>query len=108
MENNLPPESSAAPPRSGMGGKERVPSPWELDTDWQEAPKDLKKIRPLPPTPPPAPPPAAEPAKPKIEVESAEPREAYVPRVRRLQPVPEREGSWPALICRRSSVFWVA
>jgi hypothetical protein len=98
MENNLPPESSAAPPRSGMGGKERVPSPWELDTDWQEAPKDLKKIRPLPPTPPPAPPPAAEPAKPKIEVESAEPREAYVPRVRRLQPVPEREGSWPALI----------
>jgi hypothetical protein len=99
MENDLPPEHPAS-----SGGKERAPSPWELDHDWQEAPKDLKKLRPAPPPPPtPArelkrPVPVAAPPPRKEPEEAPEPREMYVPMVRRRQPAPETQGSWPAMI----------
>ena len=92
-DDDLPPEKAAG----------RPVSPWELDPDWQRAPKNLQKRRNVEAKPPPP----VEKAVPRPQVAEPPPEPApmpaaplptYVPMARRRQPLPEREGSWPALI----------
>lgn len=92
-DDELPPEKAAG----------RPVSPWELDPDWQRAPKNLQKRRNVEAKPPPP----VEKAVPRPQVTEPPPEPApmpaaplptYVPMARRRQPLPEREGSWPALI----------
>ena len=46
MDADLPPEKPAASPQAAPGGIQRTPSPWELDLEWQDAPRSVAKPRP--------------------------------------------------------------
>jgi hypothetical protein len=105
MENRPPPEEAAAPPPAGSGSVERIPSPWEIDHEWQSAPKNLRKHpKEAPKPPPPVEVPVVKP-KPAPVMEAPKPAEmpkkapeAYVPMVRRSQAETKSDGSWPAMI----------
>lgn len=49
MESDESPHHPAASTPAGAGGSGRAPSPWELDLDWRDAPRDEVKRRPPPP-----------------------------------------------------------
>ncbi len=91
------PRPSHPPPAelSEGGPSGRGASPWELDPEWQHAPREPVQIRPVIPIPAAAPVIAEKP----VEEVSQPPREPYVPIVRRPPPAEAAQTSlWSALI----------